>query len=141
MAGDTDVFVTKWDAAGTGIVYSTYIGGNNRDVAMGVAVDSSGNAYVTGFTYSGKFPITGGALRSSFVGESKAFVLKLNAAGNGLIYSTYLGGCGDERGGKPSIRPAKRILPATQPRSISPPRQTRFSATMAAACMTDSSPN
>ena len=96
MAGDTDVFVTKWNAAGTSIVYSTYIGGNNRDVAMGVAVDGSGNAYVTGFTYSGNFPITGGALRSSFVGESKAFVLKLNAAGNGLIYSTYLGGCGND---------------------------------------------
>ncbi|HUD98112.1 MAG TPA: SBBP repeat-containing protein [Bryobacteraceae bacterium] len=96
MGGNTDVFVTKWNAAGTGIVYSTYVGGNNRDVAMGVAVDASGNAYVTGFTYSGNFPITGGALRSSFVGQSKAFVLKLNAAGNGLIYSTYLGGCGND---------------------------------------------
>jgi hypothetical protein len=98
MAGDTDVFVTKWNAAGTGLIYSTYIGGSNRDVALGVALDAGGNAYVTGFTYSGDFPITNGALRTSFVGDSKAFVLKLNAAGNGLIYSTFLGGSGDDYG-------------------------------------------
>jgi hypothetical protein len=98
MAGDTDVFVTKWNAAGTGIVYATYIGGANRDVAMGVAVDVAGDAYVTGFTYSGDFPITSGALRTSFVGDSKAFVLKLNPGGNGLIYSTFLGGSGDDYG-------------------------------------------
>ena len=94
--GDTDIFVTKWNAAGTGIVYSTYIGGSNRDVPLGIAVDSAGNAYVTGFTYSANFPITGGALRSSFSGQSKAFVLKLNSSGNTLVYSTFLGGSGDD---------------------------------------------
>jgi hypothetical protein len=98
MAGDTDVFVTKWNAAGTGLMYSTYIGGSNRDVALGVAVDAAGDAYVTGFTYSGDFPITSGALRASFVGDSKAFVIKLNPAGNGLVYSTFLGGSGDDYG-------------------------------------------
>src|SRR5580658_1619306 len=98
MAGDTDVFVTKWNAAGTGLVYSTYVGGSNRDAAMGVAVDAAGEVYVTGFTYSGDFPITVGALRASFVGDSKAFVLKLNPAGSGLIYSSYLGGSGDDYG-------------------------------------------
>jgi hypothetical protein len=98
MAGDTDVFVTKWNAAGTGLVYSTYVGGSNRDVALGVAVDAAGDAYVTGFTYSGDFPITSGVLRTSFVGGSKAFVFKLNPAGNGLIYSTFLGGSGDDYG-------------------------------------------
>jgi len=98
MAGDTDVFVTKWNATGTGLVYSTYMGGSNRDVALGVAVDAAGDAYVTGFTYSGDFPITSGALRTSFVGDSKAFVFKLNPAGNGLIYSTFLGGSGDDYG-------------------------------------------
>jgi len=98
MAGDTDVFVTKWNAAGTSVVYSTYIGGSNRDVALGVAVDAAGDAYVTGFTYSGDFPITSGALRASFVGDSKAFAFKLNPGGNGLIYSTFLGGSGDDYG-------------------------------------------
>src|ERR1017187_2354912 len=98
MAGDTDVFVTKWNAAGTGLMYSTYIGGSNRDVALGVSVYAAGYAYVTGFTYSGDFPITSGALRASFVGDSKAFVIKLNPAGNGLVYSTFLGGSGDDYG-------------------------------------------
>lgn len=98
MAGNTDVFITKWKAAGTGLVYSTYIGGNNRDAAMGVAVDAAGNAYVTGFTYSANFPITSGALRTSFMGTSKAFVLKLNPAGSGLVYSTFLGGSGADYG-------------------------------------------
>ena len=98
MTGNSDVFVTKWNAAGTGILYSTYIGGSNRDVGLGVAVDAAGNAYVTGFTYSGDFPITSGALRSSFVGDSKAFILKLNPAGNALVYSTFLGGSGDDYG-------------------------------------------
>ena len=96
MAGDTDVFVTKWNAAGTGIVYATYIGGRGRDVATGVAVNAAGNAYVTGFTYSGDFPISGGALRSGFAGASKAFAFKLNPSGNALVYATFLGGSGDD---------------------------------------------
>jgi len=94
--GDTDIFVTKWNAAGTGILYSTYIGGSNRDVPLSIAVDAVGNAYVTGYTYSANFPITSGALRTSFSGQSKAFVLKLNPSGNSLIYSTFLGGSGDD---------------------------------------------
>jgi len=98
MAGDTDVFVTKWNATGTGLVYSTYIGGSNRDVGLGVAVDTAGDAYVTGFTYSEDFPITPGALRAGFVGDSKAFVLELNPDGNELIYATFLGGSGDDYG-------------------------------------------
>lgn len=98
MAGDTDVFITKWNATGTALVYATYIGGSNRDVGLSVAVDAAGNAYVTGFTYSADFPITSGALRGSFVGDSKAFVFKLNPNGNGLIYSTFLGGSGDDYG-------------------------------------------
>jgi hypothetical protein len=95
-AGDTDIFVTKWNAAGNRILYSTYIGGSNRDVPLGIAVDAAGNAYIAGFTYSANFPITSGALRSSFSGQSKAFVLKLSPSGNSLIYSTFLGGSGSD---------------------------------------------
>jgi hypothetical protein len=95
-AGDTDIFVTKWNAAGSGILYSTYIGGSNRDVPLSIAVDAAGNAYISGFTYSANFPITSGALPVSFSGQSKAFVLKLNPSGNSLIYATYLGGSGND---------------------------------------------
>src|SRR5205807_23187 len=59
-AGNTDVFITKWNAAGNAIVYSTYLGGSSRDTGLGVAVDAAGNAYVTGFTYSANFPVTSG---------------------------------------------------------------------------------
>ena len=96
LAGDSDIFVTKWNAAGNGIVYSTYIGGSNRDVPLGITVDAAGNAYIAGFTYSANFPITSGALRSNFSGQSKAFVLKLNPSGNSLLYSTFLGGSGSD---------------------------------------------
>ena len=98
MAGDTDVFVTKWNAAGTGLVYTTYIGGSKRDVGLGVAVDAAGDAYVTGFTYSADFPTTNGALSANFMGDSKAFVLKLNPSGDALLYATFLGGSGDDYG-------------------------------------------
>ena len=95
-AGDTDIFVTKWNAAGTGIVYSTYIGGSNRDVPLSIVVDAAGNAHIAGYTYSANFPITSGALRSTFSGQSKAFVLELNPSGKSLIYSTFLGGSGND---------------------------------------------
>src|SRR5206468_3298525 len=74
------------------LVYSTYLGGSGEDVGRGIAVDSSGNAYVTGGTISADFPTTTGALQTGFRGNRDAFVAKLNAAGNGLVYSTYLAG-------------------------------------------------
>jgi len=85
------VFVTKLNAAGTGVVFSTYLG-NAGDQSDAIAVDSSGNAYVTGQTIASNFPTTSGAFQSTSGGYYDAFVTKLNAAGNGLVYSTYLGG-------------------------------------------------
>jgi hypothetical protein len=87
-----DAFVTKINAAGTALVYSTYLGGNGNEQARGIAVDSAGSAYVTGFTNSTNFP-TANAIDSTIGGNGDdAFVTKLNAAGNALVYSTYLGG-------------------------------------------------
>jgi hypothetical protein len=91
--GGGDAFVTKLNAAGNALVYSTYLGGSGADAANGIAVDSSGNAYVTGSTSSTNFP-TNGPLQAANGGFSDAFVTKLNAAGNALVYSTYLGGSG-----------------------------------------------
>jgi hypothetical protein len=92
-SGSQDAFVSKLNAAGTALVYSTYLGGSGSESGLGIAVDTAGNAYVTGVTDSTNFPTTMGAFRSTFGGGSTdAFVAKLNASGSGLIYSTYLGG-------------------------------------------------
>lgn len=70
--------------------YSTYLGGSGGDVAMGAAVDGSGNAYIVGWTTSSDFPVVGG-VQTKKAGDRDVFVAKLNATGSGLIYSTYLG--------------------------------------------------
>ena len=90
--GNYDAFVTKLNAAGTALVYSTYLGGSGNDYSYGIAVDSSDNAYVTGYTYSTNFPTTTGAYDTTFNGYTDVFVTKLNASGTALVYSTYLGG-------------------------------------------------
>jgi len=87
-----DVFVTKLSADGSTIIYSTFIGGNDEDVGHGIAVDSLGNTYITGRSFSTDFPTTTGALDTTLNGGRDAFVLKLNSSGSDLIYSTYLGG-------------------------------------------------
>ena len=93
-----DVFVTKLNAEGTAIVYSTYLGGNADDIAYGIAVDSSGNAYITGSTSSTNYPTTTGAYQTTRSGNyGDAFVTKLNTDGTALVYSTYLGGSYSEQ--------------------------------------------
>jgi hypothetical protein len=87
-ATDGDAFVTKLNPAGSALVYSTFLGGSNTDVGLGIAVDSSGNAYVTGSTASADFPVTSSAFQTTPGG---IFVTKLNPSGSALVYSTYLG--------------------------------------------------
>jgi hypothetical protein len=100
--GTGDVFATKLNRTGSALVYSTYLGGSEADLGQAIAVDSGGNAYLTGKTSSGNFPTTPGAYQTTFNGpprfSSDAFVTKLNAAGTVLIYSTYLGGSADDVG-------------------------------------------
>ena len=105
-----DAFVSKLNPAGSALVYSTYLGGSNSDQGGGIAVDSSGNAYVAGFTNSSDFP-TANPLQGSLNGGQyslcnamfgvvchDAFVAELNASGSALVYSTYLGGSADDEG-------------------------------------------
>jgi len=98
--GSFHAFVTKLDPAGSALVYSTYLGGNGADAGYGIAVDTDGNAFVTGNTNSSNFPTTMTAVQSTYGGGGccDAFVTKLNAAGAALVYSTYLGGSGDDEG-------------------------------------------
>jgi len=88
--GNIDAFVTKLNSAGNDLVYSTYLGGNEEDYGRRLALDASGNAYITGYTHSFTFP-TEGEYQTNQIGVD-AFVTKLNSAGNSLVYSTYLGG-------------------------------------------------
>jgi hypothetical protein len=94
--GIYDVFVTKLNANGTALVYSTFLGGESYDQGFGIAIDSSGCAYITGRTSSIDFPTTPGAFDTSFNGLYDIFVNKLNASGSTLIYSTFLGGGSDD---------------------------------------------
>jgi hypothetical protein len=92
-----EAFVAKLNRSGTALVYSTHLGSiNNNDYGFGIAVDAFGHAYVTGATSSSDFPTTPGAFDRT--GSDDAFVTKLNRAGSGLLYSTYLGGSGQDWG-------------------------------------------
>jgi Beta-propeller repeat/HYDIN/CFA65/VesB-like, Ig-like domain len=89
--GFEDAFVTKLDPAGTTLVYSTYLGGNNTDIGFGIAVDGPGNSYIVGTTFSSDFP-TKNAFQPTFSGSEDAFVTKLDPSGAALLYSSFLGG-------------------------------------------------
>jgi len=94
--GGTDAFVTKITPSGS-LVYSTYLGGSSNDAGTGIAMDSLGNAHVTGYTYSLDFP-TLNPLQARLGGRDDAFLSKLNPSGSALLYSTYLGGSSFESG-------------------------------------------
>ena len=90
-------FVAKINASGTALLYSTFLGGGD-DEGFGIAVDSSGNAYVTGETGFDSFPTTAGAFQNANGGDFDAFLSKLNPSGSTLLYSSYLGGNGEDLG-------------------------------------------
>ena len=98
FGGNYDAFVTKFNASGSDLVYSTFIGGNNYEYPYGIALDSSGNAYITGSTNSSDYPVTSNAYDQSFNGSNDAFLAKLNTTGTALIYSTFLGGGSNDYG-------------------------------------------
>ncbi|HXJ40495.1 MAG TPA: SBBP repeat-containing protein, partial [Bryobacteraceae bacterium] len=100
-----DAFVTKLDPTGSSIIFSTYLGSNLDDVGSAIALDSSNNVFVAGFTLSSAFPTTTGALQTRFGGADSqnqffqtgdGFITKLKADGSGQIYSTFFGGTGDD---------------------------------------------
>ena len=98
-SGDFDGFVAKIDPTGTTLLYSTYLGGSGIDEVEGIAVDSAGNAYLTGYTLSSNFSgVTAGSLQSSIAGGRDAFVVKLSPTGSALLYASYLGGSGTDFG-------------------------------------------
>ena len=101
--GDFDAFVLKLNSQGNGLAYSTFLGGEENDSAIGVVADSSGNAYVTGGTRSTGFPATPNAYQSFVAGDTDAYLVKVNPAGSSLLYSTLLGGGATDRGSSVKI--------------------------------------
>lgn len=99
-----DIFVSKIDPSGTGLVYSTYLGGDGQDYASDIAIDAGGNVYLTGYTGSSNYP-TAGAIQNTRSGLYSAFVTKLNAAGSAIDYSTYYGGTFGEFGTSIAVDP------------------------------------
>ena len=100
QGGATDAFVGKISATGNTIEYLTYLGGSDEEIGYGVGVDSSANAYVTGLTYSGNFPVVN-PLQPTYGGAGDAFFAKVNTNGSGpssLVYSTFLGGSNLDQG-------------------------------------------
>jgi hypothetical protein len=95
QAGGADAFITKLDAKGQSLVYSTYLGGGCANYASAISVDATGNVYVAGYTCSADFP-TVNPFQAVLGGLYDAFVAKLNPSGNALLYSTFLGGAGND---------------------------------------------
>ncbi|MFX1283609.1 MAG: SBBP repeat-containing protein [Promethearchaeota archaeon] len=89
--GGYDVFIVKFSADGSQLLYSTFLGGSNHDYAQSIALDSSNNVYICGVTHSKNFPIKH-AYDSTHNGTTDAFVAKLSADGSELLYSTFIGG-------------------------------------------------
>ena len=93
----TDVFIAKVNAAGSALVYTTYLGGTDQNQGAAIKVDGTGNVYLTGLTFSTDFPVTASAFQSTNNGGGDAFMAELNSTGSARVYVTYFGGtCKDE---------------------------------------------
>ena len=104
MSGFADAFILKLNSGGNSLAYATFLGGNQGEGGGGIGVDAAGNAAISGNTNSTNFPVTPGAFQPTYGGHrpfyqlfsGDVFVSKINATGSALIFSTYLGGSGDE---------------------------------------------
>jgi len=110
--GNVDAFVAKLRPDGSALDYFTFLGGSQLELALGVAVDSAGAAYVTGLTTSPDFPVTAGAAQRTPGGRFDAFVSKVAPDGRSFPYSTYLGGAGSDRGTSLAVDFTGRVLVA-----------------------------
>jgi Beta-propeller repeat len=108
-----NAFVVKIDPTQQGFpseVYGTFLGGSTQDLARSVAVDASGNIYVTGVTYDIDFPLAGNSVQSVYGGQGDVFVVELNPGAGTLLYSTYLGGAGIDEAKKILLDPSGRAV-------------------------------
>jgi hypothetical protein len=97
-SGIEDAVVAKFNPTGSGLLYATFLGGSSFEKGSGIALDGTGNAYLTGYTMSTDFPATAGTFDSTHNGNWDVFAAKLNPMGNALVYATLLGGSSYEKG-------------------------------------------
>ena len=127
--GGADAFVLKLNPAGDSIVFSRYLGGAGWDAAYSAVVDVSGSVYVTGETGSSNFPVAA-CFKCSNAGGTDAFVTKINASGS-VVYSTYLGGSGDDIARAIAVDPDGAAWITGQTTSLNYPVSGAFQATNA----------
>jgi pimeloyl-ACP methyl ester carboxylesterase len=123
--GDYDVFVTKLNPNGQSVVYSTFVGGIGDDRASAIAAFPSGEVAITGYTSSSDYP-TQNPYDNSANGLQDAFVTRLSAAGNSLVYSTYIGGAGDDRAHGIAVDASGRVYIAGETASSDFPSPSGF---------------
>jgi beta-propeller repeat-containing protein len=99
LKGNSDAFLVKLRSADFSLAYSILVGGSEEELGSGLAVDRAGNAYLTGSTRSADFPVSVKAFQRQYAGGQDAFVAKLNSAGTRFLYSTYIGGTGEDSAG------------------------------------------
>ncbi|MEE8576309.1 MAG: SBBP repeat-containing protein, partial [candidate division Zixibacteria bacterium] len=125
-AGNNDVFVTKMNSAGSGLIYSTYLGGSGNDYGYGIDVDYRGEVYVTGQTYSTNFPTENAYQSTHGLGSSDAFVTKLSETGKTLVFSTYLGGSSYDGATCITVNPSRNAFVAGFTGSFNFPMQSAY---------------
>ncbi len=112
--GASDIFLLQLNATATQLVFSTFFGGNSHDLPRALVLDSAGEIYLTGFTNSSDFPTTPGAFQTTAKGIQDAFLAKFSQSGKRLVFSTLLGGTGQEVAFSLALEPGGRILVAGQ---------------------------
>jgi len=143
---DVSVAVGAYDRARPLVIdpalsYATYLGGNSADDGAGIAVDASGSAYVVGTTNSTNFPTTAGAAQTSNSAVDNVFVTKMNPAGNGLVYSTYLGGNGGDVGAGIAVDSAGRAYVTGHTNSTDFPTKNAYQGAKSAGAGANSAGN
>jgi hypothetical protein len=130
LGGVNDAFVARLNALGSALSYSTYLGGSSNESGAGIRVSSGGEAFVTGVTSSLDFP-TASAFQPARAGGFDAFVTRLSATGSALVYSTYLGGTGTDRGAAIVLDPAANAYVTGDTNSTNFPTAAPYQAALA----------
>ncbi len=133
LGGSRDAFVTKLNPAGTTLVYSTFLGGSGVDYASAIALDSANNAIITGDTTSTDLPVSSTAFQKHLSAGTDGFIIRLNAAGNAILSSTYFGGSATEHSAAVQLDSAGRIYIGGSTTSADLPTHAAYQASLAGA--------